>query len=86
MRIEVTRAHIESGHRGNAKCCPIALAMQSAGLLQTAAYEHELHWAILRPGYALPEYHSISTTPEIKLAIQGFDCDLGMEPFSFELG
>lgn len=76
MRIEVTQEHIERGIRGACGCCPVALAIHSASNAEVVSVSSG--WAYLdHRGFVLP--------PHVRRAIDTYDDQGVMIPFTFEL-
>jgi hypothetical protein len=75
MLVQVRQEHIDKGNRGDARLCPVALAIKDCGLKQVIC------------GLATVETKGCSfrLPSGIGAIIHNFDMGMGMKPFEFEL-
>ena len=80
MRVKVTQDHIDRGLRSHTRCCPLALALQSATGNIYICVGSSLVWDTNKPGEI---YGHISTRAEH--FVEDFDNGEPVVPFEFEL-
>ena len=77
IKIKVGRKHIANGIKEDAEYCPIALAMQGAGLkLVDVQPENATYY---RDSY----YHNVPLPVEAKIFVNEFDSGKNVMPFEF---
>jgi len=77
MKIKVNQVHIDNGEARNCERCPVALALQDAGLFEPSIGYSTLYAGVNRDEYEFPDV--------VGSKILAFDDGLGMEPFEFKI-
>lgn len=86
MKVKVTQQHIDSGVRGCAFDCPVALALMDAGdFAYTAATGTRVQlWLKGSNLSRLPDYE-VALPPNVWTFISRFDAGKTVAPFEFEI-
>jgi len=79
MKIVVTQQNINKGLRGSCSSDPVSLAMKEAGLCSPWVSPAHISWRSKSKDYTVP------TPDEVLVFIKGFDNNVSVEPFEFEL-
>ena len=82
MKIQVTAEHIEKGVPYDGHCCPVALAMEAAGLPNPHVNRAILCWG---PVDSTDPLTIVNTPPHVEQFTHDFDKLWSVRPFEFEL-